>query len=255
MEHPHDESQHLLWRESLHPAMARFFRRADAIAQIVGVASAAIAHGLRPGGQPPHEVEAVTVLCMAVITAGISFRYRWSLIRRTFLRTRLPTIAAAGVWLLGILSILVLGPLLPTSDRYGPHRWEAIVKFSEVVVLAYAVFGTVHGLRRLAAGRTNPALRLVGSFALLVTIGTLLLMLPTCRAPLENGRYEGAPFLTALFTATSASCVTGLTVEPTRHILEPHGPRRHPVSVPDRRTGHHDLRSLLRHTRWPTASP
>lgn len=41
--------------------------------------------------------------------------------------------------------------------------------------------------------------------------GTLLLMLPIARAGGLSGA-EGAPIITALFTATSALCVTGLTV-------------------------------------------
>lgn len=48
---------------------------------------------------------------------------------------------------------------------------------------------------------------LVLSFLAVIGMGTLLLMLPLARA---DG--TGAPFLTALFTATSAVCVTGLVV-------------------------------------------
>lgn len=47
---------------------------------------------------------------------------------------------------------------------------------------------------------------LVGSFAALISIGTLLLCLPWAHAPGRVG------FLDALFTATSAVCVTGLVV-------------------------------------------
>ncbi|MGE3621539.1 MAG: TrkH family potassium uptake protein [Acidimicrobiia bacterium] len=53
----------------------------------------------------------------------------------------------------------------------------------------------------------HPAQYIVVTFLAVSAIGTLLLMLPVAtRAP------GGAPFVTALFTATSASCVTGLTV-------------------------------------------
>jgi trk system potassium uptake protein TrkH len=53
----------------------------------------------------------------------------------------------------------------------------------------------------------DPALFLVISFALVILTGALLLMLPISSA---HGRYTD--FLTALFTATSATCVTGLVV-------------------------------------------
>jgi trk system potassium uptake protein TrkH len=62
--------------------------------------------------------------------------------------------------------------------------------------------------RFLAARRIRPALLVIGSFATLVAIGTGLLLLP---AVTEPGAAE-TTFMDALFTATSAVCVTGLTV-------------------------------------------
>ena len=53
----------------------------------------------------------------------------------------------------------------------------------------------------------HPAQVVVSAFATAGAIGTLLLMLPVSRT--GEG---GAPLVTALFTATSAVCVTGLTV-------------------------------------------
>jgi trk system potassium uptake protein len=64
--------------------------------------------------------------------------------------------------------------------------------------------------RRLPAGvprPVHPAQLVVGAFALAIAMGTVLLMLP----PATQGS-GGAPFLTALFTSTSAVCVTGLVV-------------------------------------------
>lgn len=54
---------------------------------------------------------------------------------------------------------------------------------------------------------SNPARVIVCSFALLILAGTLLLMLPICA---KSG--VGTSFFDALFTATSATCVTGLIV-------------------------------------------
>ena len=51
----------------------------------------------------------------------------------------------------------------------------------------------------------NPAQVFIGSFLLIILMGTLLLMLP-------NATYEGISALDALFTSTSAVCVTGLIV-------------------------------------------
>ncbi|MDJ0390103.1 potassium transporter TrkG [Roseomonas sp. E05] len=56
----------------------------------------------------------------------------------------------------------------------------------------------------------HPARLVPLAFLLAILAGTALLMLPAARA--GGG---GAPFLTALFTATSAVCVTGLVVQDT----------------------------------------
>lgn len=53
--------------------------------------------------------------------------------------------------------------------------------------------------------QTNPAAIFVLSFALLILLGSLLLMLP-------NSTHSGISFSNALFTSTSAVCVTGLVV-------------------------------------------
>lgn len=51
----------------------------------------------------------------------------------------------------------------------------------------------------------NPAQLFVASFLLIILLGTFLLMLP-------KATYEGLSFIDALFTSTSAVCVTGLIV-------------------------------------------
>jgi trk system potassium uptake protein len=68
--------------------------------------------------------------------------------------------------------------------------------------------------RRVRAGRPrwmprfrHPAQVIVAAFAMAVAVGTVLLMLPVAREGAGS-----APLLTALFTATSAVCVTGLIV-------------------------------------------
>lgn len=62
----------------------------------------------------------------------------------------------------------------------------------------------------------NPAQLFILSFLSLILIGTLLLMLP-------NSTYNGITFLDALFTATSAVCVTGLIVVDTATYFTPLG--------------------------------
>ena len=55
--------------------------------------------------------------------------------------------------------------------------------------------------------RFKPTQIIIMSFVLMITIGTLLLMLP-----LSTTNGQGLKWIDALFVSTSASCVTGLTV-------------------------------------------
>jgi trk system potassium uptake protein TrkH len=63
-----------------------------------------------------------------------------------------------------------------------------------------------------------PALSLILLFAVLISVGTILLMLP-----LATNSGESTRFIDALFTATSAACVTGLVVLDTATHWSPFG--------------------------------
>ena len=66
--------------------------------------------------------------------------------------------------------------------------------------------------------KTTPPVRvIVVSFALIILVGTLLLMLPI------SSKVGGASFIDALFTTTSATCVTGLVVGDTYTLWTPFG--------------------------------
>ena len=66
--------------------------------------------------------------------------------------------------------------------------------------------------------RITPGQMIILSFATMIFIGACLLMLPFSTS---NGK--GAPFLDALFTSTSASCVTGLIMHDTSQYWSPFG--------------------------------
>lgn len=65
-------------------------------------------------------------------------------------------------------------------------------------------------MSRKLPSAADPSKTVAYGFAAAILVGTALLMLPIS----TTGR-GGAPFLTSLFTSTSAICVTGLTVVPT----------------------------------------
>ena len=93
------------------------------------------------------------------------------------------------------------------------------VLISQIYILIALVLGGVSINLHFAGSGIRPAWLLVGSFAILCLIGSGLLMLPV--AVPEN---SPAPYyIDALFTATSATCVTGLIVRDTGTDWSPFG--------------------------------
>jgi len=82
--------------------------------------------------------------------------------------------------------------------------------FIQIYFLIAVIIGLGKGGNVLPRFKLNPALIFIASFAIIIFAGTGLLMLPEM-----SNTLHGMNFLDALFTSTSASCVTGLMVEDT----------------------------------------
>ncbi|MFG0336197.1 MAG: hypothetical protein ACF8TS_22800, partial [Maioricimonas sp. JB049] len=217
MDHELEQTRRILAQRSRHPHRTQALRWADVVAQVIGASSVAVSHGLRNVEAHPWAFELIAVLAMASVTTGLMSRYRWSLRRPSFFSRHRPEVIASALWTAGVVLAVIFGPLLPFGGSINNSRWFAITRLSEFLIVAYALAGAIRGIRRMAARGTNPARLLVGSFVVLVAVGTAALMLPRARQETAGDPDPGgAPFLIALFTATSASCVTGLTVVDTR---------------------------------------
>lgn len=116
------------------------------------------------------------------------------------------------------LALLALGWLLPASPHAGllkflhlQSRGALVSNLVQVFLLLSLSIQGLRGIRRLFHRGVRPELILAGSFAVLIVVGALLLLLPNSSAS------AGAPIgrTDALFTATSAVCVTGLVVRDT----------------------------------------
>lgn len=200
--------------ETLFPQRVRWLRQLEVTCQAGGLAAAVVRHGLQPTPNNRHvELGLIVILAMALLTLSTAVRYRWSLARSTFLRQN----AAAGLfcllWIVGLVAILIFGPVLPEWKGVATNRGFAIIACSELFILLHSAAGVVSLTRKAAAGGFNPALMLILSFAVLIAVGTALLLLPRARAAVPSAE-ESWPdrFRIALFTSTSASCVTGLIV-------------------------------------------
>lgn len=105
------------------------------------------------------------------------------------------------------LTLLVLGGILMF------HHPKFVIFFLLIrqtyFILQYLIFRSFEG-KLYKVLTNNPPISLMLSFAVVILIGTVLLMLPSASV---QGRVT--PFTDALFTATSATCVTGLIVQDT----------------------------------------
>ncbi|UCE48698.1 MAG: hypothetical protein JSW47_00845 [Phycisphaerales bacterium] len=96
---------------------------------------------------------------------------------------------------------------VPTSEEAGIVRHFAVGIYLVLQVVAKLCRTSIN----LAASGKNPTRTLVLSFLVLIVSGAGLLMLPTASA---KGK-DSLGLVDALFTATSATCVTGLVVKDT----------------------------------------
>ncbi|MGE0375581.1 MAG: TrkH family potassium uptake protein [Planctomycetaceae bacterium] len=211
------KTRKVVLRDTQHPQRTAWLEGADLLWLFVGVTTVLLGHSVRAtaGVYQPWEFQVIVVAAMGWLTGSLYFRYRWSLAKSTFVRTQRLAVIVSGLWAAGLVFIVILGPAIGEWTSRSAGRWYGFVSLSEISLLLRGIVVLLACLRGAAAGSFNPALLLVASFAGLVVLGTALLMLPRARLAATPGPAEGAPFVTALFTATSATCVTGLIVEDT----------------------------------------
>ncbi|MFO7654526.1 MAG: potassium transporter TrkG [Candidatus Krumholzibacteriia bacterium] len=133
---------------------------------------------------------------------------------RRWLRERWPTLLLSAL-LLAEMSLLLLFRHSAGVNRFLeqlhlPSLTRAYVVLAQFYILARLAVGLPRVHRRLAAARVRPAIAMMVIFFGVILGGTGLLLLPRATP-------AAAPItvLDALFTATSAVCVTGLIVRDT----------------------------------------
>ncbi len=140
--------------------------------------------------------KAVWIVFLVSITARLLLEYRD--LKRNF---------KSVAWILSVLLYLTLVPVVFYEPEPGIVRTVWMVLNSKayhiVLLLLLSLLQLSNGIVRLLGKRTNPSLILASSFFIIIIIGTGLLLLP-------RSTYQGISWVDALFTATSATCVTGL---------------------------------------------
>ncbi|MFT5322775.1 MAG: trk system potassium uptake protein TrkH [Planctomycetaceae bacterium] len=177
----------------------------------VGLVSTVLQHGVS-SDTVLWEFGLLACSAMLVRATIVSLKVYLSDDRLTFFRSNRRACIFAGAWLVGSIVLLLFGPVLPVW--YESSRGAALVAWSEMFLLLIGLAQLLKFVSRTTS-RSNPAMIFVVSFVGLILVGTLLLLLPGSVTEKADGVSWIERCRIALFTATSASCVTGLVVVPT----------------------------------------
>ncbi len=109
------------------------------------------------------------------------------------------------VFTFDILSTLIVSSLLIAHFGWVDHDWMQEDNWLKVAIFLTLIRELFEREINFAMTPLNPAQLFIVSFVTVILMGALLLLLP-------NATYDGITFIDALFTATSAVCVTGLIV-------------------------------------------
>ena len=157
-----------------------------------------------------YKVIVLPALLLALIAFNI---YKYVVYKKERGISRSSGISLIILLLLVLLETVVVFTNFETSllDSFFNNRYVL-----EYGLIFYFFIRLTFLLRIIYGLYYNPAILFVGSFAIIALGGTLLLMLP-------SATIEGITFTDALFTATSATTVTGLTVMDTGKDFTPFG--------------------------------
>lgn len=177
----------------------------------VAVGTLGLQHGFR---EPPVSMAILQVIQLVLVGLFVTDRFARLLLtahRKAYLRSNWIDFAlmavAAGVVLVG--SQLQLR-VISAATLY--------VVVTQVYILGTLALRTLTLNLKLADSGIHPTWLLIGSFAVLIMVGSVLLMLPVARPEGHRMYYDDA-----LFTATSATCVTGLITRDTATDWTPFG--------------------------------
>ena len=178
----------------------------NAVTSLLGLASFLLYHGQTfPEAWAPWVAvfQAVCLMVMIGETVGVYVFSRH--LREGFRQAPMDTLALLVGVLMGVglfvFSHWISGALDESTTL------TAFAYLTQAGLLAFVAARLLRLLSFLTRLVQRPLHVFLGSFATLILVGTGLLMLPGAHAPDVE-----ISFLDALFTATSATCVTGLTV-------------------------------------------
>lgn len=181
---------------------------------LVAIASLVLQHGFQAGVRYGRFFEWVDLILAVGLSGAILASLLTARNRRQELRALRFEVVLLGVFGTGFLASWALPEQARSFEEVVARIGGATDLRSiwvQMFLLVAACLQTLRFLQRVFALGLKPELLLAGSFAALILLGTLLLLVPRASARPEHP----VGVVDALFTATSATCVTGLVVRDT----------------------------------------
>jgi len=183
-------------------------------AGLCGLGGLLVEHGLPPGPGQLRIAQGLTAAAVAAFLAelGLAWRLRGGL--RAFLRARWPSLVLTALLVLQLLAVLTFGRRLVAADALGWLRPTSLTRLYVAAAQIYVILLLLVNIprlhRRFAHLQVRPGLAFLLIFLVAILAGAGILSLPGATPPESR-----LSLVDALFTATSAVCVTGLIVRDT----------------------------------------
>ncbi|HTF89924.1 MAG TPA: potassium transporter TrkG [Planctomycetota bacterium] len=175
----------------------RWFTRAGALIALCGVVAE---FGFGLDEETLAVLHAIEYSVVGIFTFNAALHLLGAKNRRAFLREN---------WLdAAFLAVLVVNLALALSGERSDVMTRVYFVGVQLLIVMRTLISLARAQERFAGPRIRPALLLLISFVVLVLVGTAALMMPRCLASAA----EPLTLIDALFTSTSAVCVTGLSV-------------------------------------------
>ena len=199
----------------------RFYELSDPVINIVNISlffvsvaaliSLILEYGFYISEQTAHIIERVNILIVLYYVLQYFVKLLFNIKKWNYIKTH---------WFETALVILIIAETTFVLHQLGFSQFQkyltdlnvkALTRLTivgaQVVIILTIISGAVRLNRKIAYLRFHPAQTFMLSFFVVIVLGTFLLMLPRSVAPGHT-----LSWLDALFTATSATCVTGLIV-------------------------------------------
>lgn len=210
--HRHDESvadfiqRKFTFAPTLRQRVDLLLRRLFLLCSIIALAGLVVEYGFYPNDflrTVIHIVEYIIIFIFALIPlVRLLFHNR----RLTFLKEHLAEFILLAVYLIYLFVVDEVAQVASNIWTGGGAESSATLLAGQMFIAANLIVRFVRGNRTLASMSERPVRFVVFSFLAVIGTGTLLLSLP--RATVAGGIHP----IDALFTSTSATCVTGLIV-------------------------------------------